>query len=76
MGKEVQAYFPPMCHPESLTGVIRERTAGVRTLEISSPTCSMTVGKDEPWMFLHITADPKAGKMGTGDDLTGSNGIN
>lgn len=63
MGKEVQAYFPPVCHPKGLTGVIRERATGVRPLEISSLTSSMT-------------ADPKAGKMGTGDDLTGSNGIN
>lgn len=63
MGREVQAYFPPMCHPKSLTGVIRERTTGVRPLEIISLISSMT-------------ADPKAGKMGTGDDLTGSNGIN
>lgn len=52
MGNEVQAYFPPLCHPESLTGVIRERTTGVRSLEIISLTSSMT-------------ADPKAGKMGT-----------
>lgn len=63
MGKEVQAYFPPICHPISLIGVIRDRTIGVKPLEISSLTSSMT-------------ADPKAGKMGTGDNLTGSNRIN
>lgn len=41
MGKEVQAYSPPMCQPVSLVGVIRERTAGIRPLEISSLTSSM-----------------------------------
>lgn len=63
MGKEVQACFSLMCHPVTLVGVIRERNTGVRPLEISSLISSMT-------------ADPKAGKMGTGDDLTGSSGIN
>lgn len=52
-----------MCHPISLIGVIRDRTIGVKPLEISSLISSMT-------------ADPKAGKMGTGDDFTVSNGIN
>lgn len=63
MGKEVLAYFPPVCHPLSLIGVIKERTTGVRPLEISS-------------LISFMTADPKAGKIGTGDDLTGSKGIN
>lgn len=63
MGKEVQAYSPPMCQPVSLVGVVRERTAGIRPLELSSLTSSMA-------------ADSKAGKTGPGDDLTGSDGIN